>query len=313
MRRQTHNRSPDWIINELARRQHGVVHREQLLAAGVTSAQIRSRLASNRLFELHRGVYLVGAVAPELAPEQAALFACRPDAILSHLTAAAMWRLRSYGAGAPIWITVPHRRRPVRTNVLIRRAEVLRADVRVRHGLQLTSPPRTVLDCAAVLDDPYELEGLVAEASFRRLASDEELSHQIARNQNRPGVPALREILTVPGGPQRTRSGGERVFLQLLRREGFKGFEANAEAHGWEVDFLWRDLSFGVELDGWDGHSGRVAFERDRLKWAELEAQGVTLMPITGHQVMRDTAGVVARLRAALNARGRDVWRVDVA
>jgi very-short-patch-repair endonuclease len=313
MRPQPSKRSPDSIINELAMRQKGVVYREQLLSAGVTTGEIRTRLTWGRLIELHRGVYLVGAVAPQFAYEQAALFACRPGAILSHLTAASIWHLRSYGKGAPIWVTVPHSRRPRRRNVIVRRAEVLPADIRSRKGLRLTSPPRTVLDCAAVLDDPYELEALVAEANFRRLASDLEMDDQLARNRNRPGVPALREIVSLPGGPQRTRSPGERAFLKLLRCEGFAGFEANAEIYGWEVDFLWRDLNFGVELDGWDGHSGRTAFEKDRLKWAELEARKITLMPITGRQMQRDKLGVVRRLRAALAARGPDVWRHDVA
>ena len=78
--------------------------------------------------------------------------------------------------------------------------------------------------------------------------------------------------------------------------------------HGHEVDFLWGDLSFCVELDGWDAHSSRAAFERDRLKWAYLESKGATVMPVTGRQVMRDADGVVSRLAAAI-ARRRSMVR----
>jgi very-short-patch-repair endonuclease len=50
-----------------------------------------------------------------------------------------------------------------------------------------------------------------------------------------------------------------------------------------------------------------VAFERDRLKVARLQAGGLVVMPITGRQIRRDPAGVVERLTAALDAarRGR--------
>lgn len=93
-------------------------------------------------------------------------------------------------------------------------------------------------------------------------------------------------------------------MLRLLRERGIDGFETNEEILGYEVDFLWRDLGFVVEVDGWDGHSGRVAFERDRLKWARLEAAGVGVMPITGRQARDDPDGVIERLLAALRLRG---------
>jgi very-short-patch-repair endonuclease len=169
--------------------------------------------------------------------------------------------------------------------------------------MRVVSPPRAVLDAAAHLDDPCELEALVAEAHFRGLAREPELRAQIERYRGNKGVRPLRFVLDLEGGPQRTRSEGERAMLRILRRHKIKGFEANGDIHGYEVDFLWRDEAFCIELDGWDGHSSRAAFERDRLKWAELQAKGVAVMPITGRQVRQDEAGVIARLRAVLAER----------
>ena len=93
-------------------------------------------------------------------------------------------------------------------------------------------------------------------------------------------------------------------MLSLLRRNGIAGYETNARIHGYEVDFVWRDLRFAVEIDGFDAHSGRVAFERDRLKAATLNAHGVRLMPVTGRQVLDDPQGVIARLSRALEHAG---------
>ncbi len=92
-------------------------------------------------------------------------------------------------------------------------------------------------------------------------------------------------------------------MLRLLRDKGIDGYEVNEDVFGYEVDFVWRDQRFVVEVDGYDGHAGRVAFERDRLKWAHLEAAGIAVMPITGRQVRADPGGVAARLLEALRHR----------
>jgi very-short-patch-repair endonuclease len=290
----------DRFISQLAAGQHGVVARWQLLDAGVTAQQIKVRIRNGRLHEIHRGVYLVGhRVPPPLAVEQAALLACGEQAVLSHRSAAKLWDLLPYPASAPAWVTVPPERSADRRRIRIQRAVVAAADMRRRHGLRLTSPPRTILDLSYLLDEE-ELERVVAEASYRRVASEAELRAQIAGNEGRRGVARLRRILDLPGGPRRTRSPAERRMLRLLRQAGITGFETNARIHGYEVDLLWRDAGLAVEIDGWDAHSGRVAFERDRLKVATLGANGVSVIPITGRQIRTDPTGVISRLQRAV-------------
>jgi hypothetical protein len=85
-------------------------------------------------------------------------------------------------------------------------------DIRRRHNLTLTSPPRTILDLAASYDE-WDLEHLVADANYRRLASDAELRSQLERNHGKPGTKALRSVLDLPGGPRRTRSRAEQRML----------------------------------------------------------------------------------------------------
>jgi very-short-patch-repair endonuclease len=295
--------SPDGLTRALAAKQNGVVYREQLLRAGLTPTQIRRRLGDGRLVALHRGVYLVGAVAPEWAYSQAGLFACGEGATLGQRSATRVWGLAKYSANAYPWVIVPRAKRIERPRIVISRIDLDPRDVRRRHGMRVTSPPRTVFDIASIVDDRYELEALVAEAAFRRLASEKELRDQIERNSGCRGVPALNHVLRLEGGPQRTRSDGERFMLRLLRNRGIKGFEVNSSIHGEEVDFLWRDEEFCIELDGWGGHSSRTAFERDRLKWAKLQAKGVAVMPITGRQVNEDEEGVFDRMLAVIAER----------
>ena len=214
-----------------------------------------------------------------------------------------MWDLLSFAAPGPVCVTLPPERSARRSRIEVHRAAIDRRDIRSRHGLPLASPPRTILDLASRLDSET-LEALVAEASYRRLASEAELKDQLGRYPRRRGAASLIEILDLPGGPRRTRSPAERLMLRLLRRAQLTGYETNGRIHGYEVDFLWRDLNFAVEVDGYAAHSGRVAFERDRLKTATLEAQGVTVMPVTGRQLRVNEEGVLRRLVGALRRAG---------
>jgi very-short-patch-repair endonuclease len=290
----------DELIAKLVACQHGVVARWQLLAAGATRHQIGERLRNGRLRELHRGVYLVGhAIPPPYALESAAILVCRGRATLAEDSAAALWGLIAYPPPGDVCLVVPPGLTPTRSGLRVRRARLEPCDIRRREGLPLTSPPRTVLDLAATLDEAA-LEALVAEAHYRQLAREPELRSQLARHPHKPGVRRLARILDIPGGPQRTRSDGERAMLRLLREAGITGFECNARIHGYEVDFLWRERNLVLEIDGWDGHSGRIAFERDRLKAATLTASGVNVMPITGRQIRDDPDGVLARVGSAL-------------
>ena len=309
-------RFTDRAIAAHARRQFGVVSRRQLLAAGISAQQVRTRLRTGRLHQVHRGVYLVGHEVPaRFAMEMAALLACGDAAVASHMTAASLWDIVRYPVPGAVCVTIPRGRNATRSGIVIHRADLDPRDTRRRHRMSLTSPPRTILDLAGcgatgkARIDPLapqrldDLEQLVAEASYRRLASESELRDQVERNPNKPGGRALRAVLDLPGGPKRTRSRGERAMLRLLREHQITGFEVNAKVAGYEVDFLWADLAFAVEVDGYDGHAGRAAFERDRLKASVLGAHGIAVMPVTGRQIRRDPDGVVARLLAALRER----------
>src|SRR4051794_41519191 len=92
----------------LARRQHYVITRAQLLALGFSSEAVAHRLATGRLHQVYRGVYAVGRrELSEHGSFMAAVLACGPGAALSHDTAAVLWRIRRW-RGGPIHVSVPY-------------------------------------------------------------------------------------------------------------------------------------------------------------------------------------------------------------
>jgi very-short-patch-repair endonuclease len=285
--------SVDVSIAALAGRQKGLVTRVQLLNAGVGRSAIDDRLRRGALHAVHRGVYLVGhAIEPPLAREMAALLACGEDSLLSHRSAGALWRLVREWNG-PVEVTVPRRLR--RPGITTHCNALLPQDRRTRDNLRLTSPTRTLLDLAAVLDQDA-LEQAVAQATRLRLTTEAELTRQLSHP--RPGTAALKAILT--RRPRMTRSGAERKLLNLLREARLPLPETNVHVAGHEVDLLWREHRLIVEFDGFAYHSDRRAYEQDRLRDADLQAAGYRVVRVTWRQLEDGSAAVLARLAQML-------------
>jgi very-short-patch-repair endonuclease len=296
------NRGKDWVIAELAERQHGVVSRTQLLAAGIGPGAIEVRIRSARLHPVHRGVYRVGHTAPlEGAREMAAVLACGRGALISHRSAGGLWLMLAVSAALDVELTIPRSRSVHRPGIRVYRFQnVDHRDVRSWNGIPITSPARTLLDLAAVLPID-ELERAFGEGRVRRLLTPAEVRSQIERHPRRSGVPALRELLD--RGPAITRSEAERRMLALIREAELPRPQTNVRIGGYEVDFLWPAHRVIVEVDGYAAHSGRPTFERDRIRDGKLQALGYVVLRITWLQLSERPHAVVGRVAQALASR----------
>jgi very-short-patch-repair endonuclease len=77
----------------------------------------------------------------------------------------------------------------------------------------------------------------------------------------------------------------------------------NARVAGWEVDAFWPAHDLVVEVDGYDYHSTRQAFERDRRKDAALTTAGYRVVRVTGRRLRYEAYAVSAQLGALLSVR----------
>jgi len=109
----------------------------------------------------------------------------------------------------------------------------------------------------------------------------------------------------VPGQPSLSRSEAEERFLALVRRAGLPDPESNVRFHGYELDFLWREQAFAVEIDGYAFHGDRDAFEADRRRDADLAARGIQVMRITWRQLANEPEATLVLLAQALGERAR--------
>lgn len=272
--------------------------REQLLGVGFTRREIETRLERRRFRRLRRGVYLLGPTVPPLAPAMAAVLACGPGAVISHRSAVALWELLPYPAPPPIEVTVPGRDPGTKPGIAIHRVRELRPGERTTYlGIPVTTAARTLLDLAPV-SDSRALEQAVAEAFARNLTARSRLISLIDRHPRHRGSARLHAQLEAGRTPARTRSRPEERMLRLIREAGLPEPEVNVKLGRWEVDFLWRENRLVVEVDAYGTHSSPWAFERDRLKSAELQDAGYDVRRVSRRQLLdrpQLLVGMVAR------------------
>lgn len=129
---------------------------------------------------------------------------------------------------------------------------------------------------------------------------------------------ALLVTRRMPGHAERSRvvaasasnpwSQAERLAHQLLWESHVVGWEANAlvEVAGASYfgDIVFRRARLVVEVDGWEVHGDRLAFERDRERQNRLQLAGWLVLRFTWRQLEADPSGFVRQVRAALARRG---------
>lgn len=274
---------PDEIVARIAARQHGVITTGQLLNAGVQPSGITKRLKGGRLHRIHRSVYAVGHAG--LGNEgrwMAGVLALGNRAVLSHRSAAALWRIwRRRNRDSPVKmveVSVPRRGgRASRAGLRVHRSSTLRADdCTVVRGIPVTTARRTLQDLRRVLPR-VEFAAAMREAEFLRL----DIGPEVATD--------------------RTRSELEARLLAICRRHRIPQPKVNVRVGAFVVDFLWSERRLVVVVDGWESHRSRSAFESDRARDVELAMPAYEVLRFTWKRVTEDPGGVAEAIRSLLN------------
>jgi very-short-patch-repair endonuclease len=266
----------------LAERQHGVVSRGQLLAAGLTRPAIQHRLERGRLHRKAAGVYAVGR--PELSRRgqmMVAVLACGSGAWISHETAAELWSLRRPVPG-PIEISIPAGATRKRPGVRVHRREGDRAST-TRHGIPVSTVAAVLVDMA-LRWPPAHLEAAVNQADALDLLDPETMRRALGAFTGRPGVKPVRDLLDAATF-RLTDSELERRFLRLVRRAGLALPQTQRSTSGHRVDFLWPDLGLVVETDGLRYHRTPLQQRRDLERDQAHRARGLVPVRFTHWQV----------------------------
>jgi predicted transcriptional regulator of viral defense system len=287
----------DKAIAALARKQHGYVTRRQLLDLGLGRRAIRYRVEVGRLIAVYAGVYAVGHIPlGQEARAHAAVLACGDGTVLSHQSAAALWK---YVKDWPtrIEVTAPTDRH--RRGITAHRTKTLtRRDIARQLGVPITSPARTVFDMAPRYKTDAALRRFVNDARLTYTLHLSSLAELLARHPRQPATKRLMQFVDKPTGM--TRSELEDLFVDFARRYGLPQPTINKRKRRREPDILFPEEGVIVEIDSWKFHGDRGSFERDRDRDADNLADGLLTVRVTEERLTGSPGREAARLLKVL-------------
>lgn len=294
--------SREAAIVSTAGRQRGLVTSRQLIALGVGRRTIERWVASGRLRRVHRNVYSVG---PQPLTRRgrwlAAVLAKGPGAVLSHESAAALWGLA--GDRREVDVTAPrgNQGRTRQAGIRLHRAKLSRDEWMLREGIPVTTVPRTLFDLAEAVEPP-RLVGAWDEAGRLHLLRVAQVAAICDRHATRPARKRIEPLLTARQlyDDERRRSPLEDRFAAFCRAHRLPPPQTNVLVDGDEVDALWPAARLIVELDSWEFHAHRAAFEGDRSRDADHLLAGYRTIRVTHRRLDTEADRLAAQIRALL-------------
>lgn len=297
--------SVEQAISEIAQAQYGLAEMRQLIAGGINRHHVEHRLKKGRLRRVRPGVFVV-AGAPRSFEQDvlAAVLAAGSDAVASHTTAAVLW-------GLPL---VEHEVLELTTS---RRHWARMPAVRAHRTVAFLGCEHTLLRQIPVTTVARTLVDLSGSCSASQLG-------RMTDRAIREGTLRLEDLRTcVAGlGPARGRhpSRVERVLDRRLAGydPGDSGLEmrfARAIVGGglpepvqqhpvsigrrhYRIDLAYPESKIAIEIDGWEYHRSRSAFDDDRNRANDLVVAGWHVLRFTSSTT---EAQAVATVAAALS------------
>jgi very-short-patch-repair endonuclease len=287
-----------YVIEDLLRRQDGVITGPQARRAGLSQDAIERRVRSGQWRRCSQGVFFADDRPFTDAPRiRAAVWAFGAHATASGL-AAAWWHELSRVAPDTVEVTVPrvsnHPRRP---GIRVRRRDLSPSDVVERRGLRVTALPLTVIEAAVRRRDGAKL----MDSALQRHVDLRALWRAHLQNTGRHGSPAARRLLQAADGG--ARSEAERLLMRLLRSAGIKGWKTNHPVAGYRVDFGFPACKVALEADGLAFHSDADDFQNDRVRQNAISLAGWQVLRFTWLDLTEYPQRVIAEIRYAISAR----------
>jgi len=301
--------SIDASIAELAREQHGLITVDQMRSLGGTRRHLDRRVQGGWLEQVNHRVFRIGG-HPRTWESRVlgAVLGAGPDAVASHLTAAALWGLDGFSRRGAVELSVPRGRHHRPDDARCHESTDLdRCKVIARCGIPTTDLPRTLLDLGRfvgaqrlnrVVEDARRSHGLDLTALISTLARH--------ARQGRHGIQRLRAVIDAHADrDQITDSEFEMLVLSLLGERGLPAPTIHHEVWSGgvlvaEIDLAWPHRHVGVELQGQHHRVDSAVWEADQVKLVELQALGWTILPFSWRVYMNRREWMLRRIRGAV-------------
>lgn len=240
--------------------------------------------ADGHLRRVLPGIYVPADAAGDPLTRMEALQTYRPDTIFVGRSAAGLiWGPK----WLPAKVQATGRLRMEARGFSVKRRAIPEHWTIAAGGLRCTNPVLTAVDLIPTKDGARFLDDLLRQARGR---GGEVLAMAWEALRAFPGRPGnVERELILHDSRDHPWSEMERRAHRQLRGAGISGWETNQPIPT-GIGTLWADLLFRKarvipEVDGWEYHSTRAAFERDRERHNAFVAAGWTVLLFTWTQV----------------------------
>lgn len=286
----------------LAARQSGLLTTAQARACGLSQGQLH-RSSARGWTTLARGLHaLPGSVPSRRRDVQTSVLLAGPDALASHVTAAGLWAWCSLPPLPHVLVPRTHSYRSPLAKV--HRSEVGPLDRSSVEGIPCTSPSRTLVDCAAYVEQA-RLELFVDDALCSGAASIRSVERSAGRaGRGFHGKANLVAALEAWSDGIRAGSPAE---MRMIRRLVDLGAHDVVRQHEVRTDggrFVarldaaipaWRH---GFEYDS-DHHHNPRRWSHDEARYAALRALGWRVTPVAKVDLLPSSTWLADALAAA--------------
>jgi hypothetical protein len=295
----------DAEISQVTRAQYGLLARWQL--PGVGDEAFRHRVRNGHLTRLRREIYIIQG-APSMWEQSVlgAVLASGPGAVASHETAAVLHDLPIVERGV-IEVSTPRPRRARHSGVRVHRTiAFLELEHTTRRAIPVTTVARTLVD----------LSGRFAVSQLGRMTDHALRKSKLRLDDLRRCVAALppapgrrpKRIEAVLArrlpGYEPGDSGLEMRFLRALVAGGLpepvQQHAVKVGGRSYRLDFAYPEQHLAIEIDGWDVHRTRSAFDGDRARSNDLEVAGWHVLRFTSATTDEEAVSAITSALASL-------------
>jgi very-short-patch-repair endonuclease len=292
----------DWraVIRATLAERGGLSTRQQLLER-LPREVLDSHVGRSNLVRVFPHVYrLRDSADDDVTALRAAVLHAGPVAALSHTTALALWGVRPLER--PLHMTVDQRiKRTGAPGLVVHRR--LRFDPESsqcveRRGLRVTTLPRSVIDSWPLLPTT-ERRPLALDVVRRGLTTAELLREALLERPNVAGRRSLHQTIElIADGCQSELEvhGVLKVFRHRSLPPGVGQYRLQLPTGRVRLDRCWPEAKLAVELDGVQHHTSPEDRRKDLARDRALAAAGWVVLRFTYADVLRDPAGVRARV-----------------
>lgn len=292
----------------------GIISTPKLLELGCNRRNVAHLVDRGELVTMFPGVFRSAQWPCNRDQILGAVCARNPAAMIGFTTAGQLWTVRRM-ADRLIHVLVAHGCSPEMDGVVVHRCRRIDpVDVVQRpDGIRLTSPPRTIFDCADMIGREATTSALEQLLNEQRLTFGT-ITDTLQRlyHPNRPGSATMLAVINSrPAWRAALQSNLEVRVLEEMARQGLAvpvtQFPMRLPDRDISMDFAWPSVKLAVEVDHPAWHDGALESHADKGRDRKLTTMGWTSARITDIDVngglteaVADIGHILTRLTRAV-------------